>query len=183
MAGVGRTSGVAALLCLLALVGCTADPSGPVSSPTPTPSVQTPTESAQERQERLDYAAAEKAYRTFRAEYGRVLRAGGAKEPTRVMTATAGGDYLDTFTQVIKGYKKLGSREVGREKIAYIRRSGYAPRSIRLDVCEDSRATKTIRKNGKVGRGEVRTAALEVRRLSGDWKVWSGTGKLVETCA
>ncbi len=73
---------VGALACALALVGCT--PAAPAEpSPSPSPAVQTPAETTQERQQRLDYAAAEKSYRTFRAEYERVLRAGGAKEPTR----------------------------------------------------------------------------------------------------
>src|SRR3954454_8462186 len=128
MARVGRGLVTAALLCLLTAQGCSADLGSP--SPSPTAPTHTPTESAQQRQERLDYAAAEKAYRTFRAEYGRVLRAGGAKEPTRVMKATAGGDYLATFTEVIRGYKQLGSREVGTEKIVYVHRAGYSERSI-----------------------------------------------------
>src|SRR3954447_26636471 len=182
MARVGRGLLTAALLCLLTAQGCSADLSGPSPSPSPTTPAQALTESAQQRQERLDYAAAEKAYRTFRAEYGRVLRAGGAKEPTSVMKATAGGDYLATFTEVIRGYKQLGSREVGTEKIVYVHRSGYSEQSIRLDVCEDSRSTRTARRNGDATAGELRTAALEVRRTSDDWKVWSGSGKLVDSC-
>ena len=88
----GRTGvGVVALVCALALgpAGCTPDA---VVQPTPSPSASsaTPTETDAERQERLDYAAAEKAYRTFRAEYGRVLRAGGAKEPTIQASVTCG---------------------------------------------------------------------------------------------
>ena len=96
MGGAGRTLGVATLLCVLATAGCSPGSEAPGPAPTPPSPVQTtPTESPQERQERLDYAAAEKAYRTFRAEYGRVLRAGGAKEPTKVMKATAGGRVLE----------------------------------------------------------------------------------------
>src|SRR4051812_42967822 len=125
MARVGRGLVTAALLCLLTAQGCAADLSSPSPSPSPTPPAQTPTESAQQRQERLDYAAAEKAYRTFRAEYGRVLRAGGGKEPTRVMKATAGGDYLATFSRVIRGYKAIGSRDVGEEEVIFVHPGGY----------------------------------------------------------
>lgn len=183
MAGGRKAVGAAALLCVLAVTGCTAEagtPAPSVSSP-PAPSAS-PTETEQERQERLDYAAAEKAYRTFRREYGRVLRAGGAKKPTKVMRATAGGEYLETFSRVIRGYRELGSREVGREKIVYVHHGGYAADVVRLDVCEDSSDTRTVRRNGQTVKGEVRTAALEVRQVSGSWKVWSGSGKLVRSC-
>ena len=51
----------------------------PTSSPTPvvapTPSATTPAESPQEREERLAYEGAEKAYRTFITEYFRVVGA------------------------------------------------------------------------------------------------------------
>lgn len=175
-----RRAVVAAVLAALALAGCSPGPTEP--TPSPTPSVQTPTETPEERQERLDYAAAEKAYRTFRAEYGRVLRAGGAKEPTKVMKETAGGEYLSTFAEVVRGYKVAGSREVGSERIAYVRPGGYGEASLVLEVCEDSRQTKTVRRNGDSVRGELRTATLEVRLEREAWKVWAGTGKLVKSC-
>jgi hypothetical protein len=182
MASVGKTWRVVALLCLLALLGCTPARGGPVSPPPPTAASQTPTESAQERQERLDYAAAEKAYRTFRAEYNRVLRAGGAKEPTKVMKATAGGPYLHTFAEVIEAYAANGSRDIGRERIRYVRPAGHDAKAVALLVCEDSRAIRTSRKSGRDGHGEIRTADLEVRLTHVGWKVWSGTGKLVDSC-
>jgi hypothetical protein len=181
MAGVGRTVGVPALLCVLALVGCTPDPGGPTPFPTPT-ATQTPSESAQERQERLDYAAAERAYRTFRAEYGRVLRAGGAKEPTKVMKATAGGDYLNTFSDVIRGYRKLGSHATGKEKIVFVRPRGHEPRSLALDVCEDDRMVRTIRRSRTAGHGDLRQVELQLRRTNEGWKIWSGKGEVVESC-
>src|SRR3954466_5632221 len=101
MARVGRGLLTAALLCLLTAQGCSADLSGPSPSPSPTTPAQTPTESAQQRQERLDYAAAEKAYRTFRAEFNRILRAGGAVRPSTTMTRTASGSYLKETSDVI----------------------------------------------------------------------------------
>lgn len=176
-----RRAVVAAVLGALALVGCT--PPGPTEpTPSPTPSVQTPTETPEERQERLDYAAAEKAYRTFRAEYGRVLQAGGAKEPTKVMKATAGGEYLATFAEVIRSYRDAKSRNKGMEVIGYVRRSGYSNSAIALEVCEDGRATQTLLPSGASRPGEVRTASLEVRKTGKNWRVWSGTGELVESC-
>ena len=76
--------GALAALCLSAVACTPSEPSTP--SPSPTPSAS-PTETALERQTRLDFEAAEKAYRTFSAEYDRLANAGGAKEPTQVLKA------------------------------------------------------------------------------------------------
>jgi len=179
----GRTGvAVTTLLCAVVLAACTPDPVVQ-PTPSPTPTVATPTETAAERQERLDYAAAEKAYRTFRAEYGRVLRAGGAKEPTKVMKETAGGDYLATFTEVIRNYKESGSQVKGIEKIRYVRTDGYGPRELSLEVCEDGTKTTTLLPSGESKVGEVRTANLQVKKLGAEWKIWAGTGMLVNSCA
>lgn len=178
----GRTGvAVTTLLCAVVLAACTPDPVVQ-PTPSPTPTVATPTETAAERQERLDYAAAEKAYRTFRAEYGRVLRAGGAKEPTKVMKETAGGDYLATFTEVIRGFKKLNSRSVGSENIVYVRPGGYSISEVTLQVCEDDRNLETVRKDGQRVRGDLRAATLQVRRTKGAWILWSGDGEVVQSC-
>ena len=177
-----RALGVAAAACLLAVTGCTAD--GPAApSPSPSPAAQTPTETSQERQQRLDYAAAEKSYRTFRAEYNRVLRAGGAKAPTKVMMATAGGDYLGEFRQIVEAFDGLGDHQRGDEVIKYVRPSGYSTSELLLDVCEDGRAAKIISKKGRViGSGEIRTAAIRVKRVGQDWKLWTGSGRAVKSC-
>ena len=176
-----RVVGAVVLMSTLALTGCTPDgPAGP--TPSLSSAAPTPLETTQERQERLDYAAAEKSYRTFRAEYERVLRAGGAKDATATMKNTAGGGYLKTFTEVVQAFSANGSRDTGRETIAYVRPSGYASDSLALEVCEDSRSVVTIRRSGHRSRGEVRQATIEVRKVSNVWKVWSGTGKLDDSC-
>lgn len=185
MSGARKATGAVVLLGVLAVAACTPGPPEPSPPPTPTPTPsasQSPSETPQERQERLDYAAAEKSYRTFRAEYNRVLRAGGAKEPTKVMKATAGGEYLATFTRVIRSYENVGSRNAGTERITYVRPSGYTADLISLDVCEDGSKSKTLLPSGSFRRGELRTAALEVRKIQNHWKVWSGSGKRVGAC-
>ena len=161
-------------------LGCTPTPE-PTASPTPTPS-PTPTENAVERQMRLDFEAAEKSYRTFRAELGRVLRAGGAKEATPVMKATASGEYLETFTRVVRGYRTTESHDTGKERIVYVRRGAHSPTSLHIDVCEDSRAVKSFERGVLTGSGELRTANLEVRKVNGVWKIWTGTGQKVKQC-
>ena len=179
----GRTGvGAAALLCAVALGGCTAD-AGVQPTPSPTPSVATPTESAEERQERLDYAAAEKAYRTFRAEFGRVMRAGGAKQPTARMRATAAGPYLKEFTEIIRAYEGLGLRTTGKERIRYVRPAGHGPQELNLEVCEDSSGLMEVDIDGKVvPAGEIRIASIQVRATKSGWKLWSGEGRKVASC-
>lgn len=173
--------GVVTLACLLAVTGCTSDePAGP--APSPTPVVQTPTETTLERQQRLDYAAAEKAYRTFRAEYNRVLRAGGAKKPTKLMKATAGGSYLAELTEVIVAYDGIGGHDSGKEKIVYVRPDGHSARAVILEVCEDGRPILSVAPRRRL-KGELRVARLEVRKVGNSWKLWSGTGQKVSSCA
>ena len=179
VAGAGRLAMVAAVLVLLGS-GCTPDP-GP--QPTPSPVAPTPTENAQEREQRLAYEAAEKSYRTYRAELQRVLRAGGATTPTELMRKTAGGQYLEETSAVAEAYKGLGHRDAGSERIVYVRRSGYSSSSLVLSVCEDSRQVTTLDQQGhKLYRGELRTAELTVEKKSTEWKVWAGTGKEVAVC-
>lgn len=178
-----RAAVVVAVGCLA--LGCTPQP-GPGPTPTPSPTATpapTPPETARERQERLDFEAAEKAYRTFRAELGRVLRAGGASKPTPVMNETASGSYLDNFVAVADAYKDTGTRDSGRERIGYVKRGGYSLTSLTLDVCEDSRGVETYRRTKYVGAGEVRTARLDVRKKDGSWKVHDGSGQKVTSCA
>ncbi|GAA1431046.1 hypothetical protein GCM10009616_17200 [Microlunatus lacustris] len=179
----GRTwVGAVALLCAIVLGGCTPDP-GVTPSPSPTVSSASPVETDAERQERLDYAAAEKAYRTFRAEFGRVMKAGGAKSPTMTMKQTAGGDYLAEFSEIIQAYRGLGLKTVGDERIEYVRQAGYSATRVSLEVCEDSRLVQEVDSAGKSSpAGELRTALIEVRRVGGAWKLWSGEGKKVSTC-
>ena len=82
----------------------------PDHSPTPvvapTPSASTPTESPQEREERLAYEGAEKAYRTFITEYTRVVRASDRPHVTRRCVTHATGDYLKAYSAFIKQRRK-----------------------------------------------------------------------------
>ena len=178
----GRGLLVGACLLTFLSAGCTPNdpPPAPPSTNVPSP---TPTENAQEREERLAYEAAEKSYREFRAEFYRVLGAGGAKSATPVMRATAAGPYLKNFTEVAEAYREQKSYSRGAEVTGYIRRAGYESVSLVLDVCEDTRNVKDYSRSGKYqGRGEVRVARLEARKVSGAWKIWDGKGEKVTSC-
>ena len=67
----------AVVACCALAVACT--PEQPASAPSPTPVSTTPTESQIERQMRLDYEAAEKAYQAALAEQERQAVLGIAK--------------------------------------------------------------------------------------------------------
>ena len=71
----------AVVACCALAAACTQEPAQ-MSSPSPTPLATTPRESQIERQMRLDYEAAEEAYRTNIAEQDRLYQAGGAIEAT-----------------------------------------------------------------------------------------------------
>src|SRR5918995_1248977 len=120
--------------CVL-LAGCTpAD--GTISPPPPAtsaPASATPPETAQQREERLAYEAAEKAYRTFRAEYNRLYRSeGGSAEPTIVMKDNAAGTYLRSMLAFLKhkvDHERHSDRGV---RIAYVRQGGFSPQELVL---------------------------------------------------
>ena len=67
LGGRGFVSVGAVVACCALAAACTSEPP-PVITPAPTSAATTPTESQIERQMRLDYEAAEAAYRANRAE-------------------------------------------------------------------------------------------------------------------
>lgn len=168
---------------LLALVGfgCTPQTTPP---PPPTPQASTtPAESPQEREERLAYEAAEKSYRDFRAEFNRLLIAGGASKASAQMTRTAGSTYLKENLEVIQAYRGLDYHQEGTEEIVFVRRNGYSPTSILLSTCEDARGVSILSRKGKlIAKGDARLIELDVKLKDKSWKVWSGTGKKVASC-
>ncbi len=140
-------------------------------------------ESPQEREERLAYESAEKSYREFRGEVERVYARGGAAQPTAVMKATAGGQYLDSYQKVSEAYRDLKHHSKGQLKIAYVHRGGFSSSELILDVCEDGRGVTTYDRLGeKLYTDDLRKLHLTARAVDGTWKVWSGTGEASASC-
>ena len=83
----------AVVTCCALATACSPD-QAPANTPSPTLVATTPAESQIERQMRLDYEAAEEAYRANIAEQDRLYQAGGATKPRRCIEATATGSYL-----------------------------------------------------------------------------------------
>ena len=179
----GAISAACALLAACTPADGTAPSTPPVTASTASAS-ETPPETAQEREERLAYEAAEKAYRTFRAEYNRLYTSpdAGAKA-TKAMTNTAAGPYLQSMLGFLE-YKVDHRRHSDRGvRIGYIRAGGYSPDEVVLLVCEDGSKVKVLDANGRqVSRGGVSKLTLYVRPIQGRWKVWNGDQNVVKSC-
>ena len=167
------TVGAAVACCALA-AACTSDPV-PTSTPSTSPTATTPTESQIERQMRLDYEAAEEAYRSNRAEQARLYQAGGTTKATSTMRATATDSYLRITLEALRRIKKLEWHATGStEIIGVIANSGWREDEVRLTTCEDSSVVQFFDRAGKevtpsTNRRYVQ--ALKVINRSGRWKV------------
>jgi len=141
----GTTMAVGALLG-----ACTPEPPQTGSTPasTPTPSASTQTESPVEREQRLDFEAAEKAYRAATAEQSRLYRRGGAQKATAALKETATGEYLAFSVRQLRSVKKQRLKITGRLVIVGIERTAWKDGSVILTSCEDGSSTKVIDKAG-----------------------------------
>jgi len=182
-----RGCGVVLVAGLLA-AGCTPEP-GPMPSATPPPSVAspsprpTPTENAQERQQRLDFEAAEKAYLTADAETARLALKGGANNPTKVLLATATGQYLDVQVEDLRTLKMNGWRADRPLRTSVSADGGWSPKEIGLTACEDGSEVKLLDQEGKeVAKDRHRrfVQKLTAVRRDGTWKISTIESKVVK---
>ena len=157
--------------CALA-AACTSEPAS-TSTPSPTPAATTPTESQIERQMRLDYEAAETAYKAALAEQGRQAGLGIAKL-TPALRASATGSYLDLVIRALRYANERQWRSTGSTRILGIVPNGWRKRTVRLIACEDSSGVRLIDEGGTdVTRQKTRTYVQEltVENVDGRWKV------------
>jgi len=178
--------GAFSAVCAL-LAGCTpADGTIPAPPPaTPASTSATPPETAQQREERLAYEAAEKAYRTFAAEYARLQQQDeGTGGPTKIMTDNAAGPYLKAMRVFLRSKAEKGTHSDSAVRIAYILRGGYSADELILLVCQDGSDVKVLdRSNEVVGKGTVSKLNIYLRPISGRWKIWSAHQEVVKSCA
>ena len=168
----GFVSVGAVVTCCALAAGCSPD-QAPVNTPPPTPAA-TPAESQIERQMRLDYEAAERAYRANMAEQDRQSQLGIAVR-TEKLTSTGSDNYLIFVLQVLRDIRDSGWRANGTTTIRGVARGGWQEGQVRLTACEDNSAVKFIDKEGKdvTPKNDVRTYVqdLTVNRVRGRWKV------------
>jgi len=163
----------AAVACCAIAAACTPEPAA-TSTPSPTPAATTSTESQIERQMRLDYEAAEKAYRDNMTEQDRQSQLGVAIH-TKELTSTATGNYLRFVLEVLRDIRDSGWRADGRTTIRSVARSGWRKDQIHLTACEDNSAVKFLDKKGRdvtpKNGDRIYVQNLTVTRFKGRWKV------------
>jgi hypothetical protein len=172
----------AAVACCAIAAACTAEPVA-TSTPSPTPAATTPTESQIERQMRLDYEAAEKAYETAAAEQHRQALLGIVKS-TPALKESATGSYLDLVLRALRYAHDRHWRSTGSTKILGIVPSGWQERTVQLIACEDSSGVRLIDKKGNdVTRQKTRTYVqqLTVESVDGRWKVAEASTTVVKS--
>lgn len=163
----------AAVACCALAAACTSEPA-PSSAPSPIRAATTPTETQIERQMRLDYQGAERAYRANMAEQDRQARLGIAVK-TEELTSTARGNYLLFVLEVLRDIRDSGWRAEGATTIRGIARQGWQEDQVRLSACEDSSSVTFVDEEGRevTPKKLVRTYVqdLTVDRVKGRWKV------------
>jgi hypothetical protein len=172
LGGRGFVSVGAVVACCALASACSPD-QAPASSPSPT-LVTTPAESQIERQIRLDYEAAEEAYRANISEQDRLARTGGVGRPTARLKATAEGEYLSSAVASLALIKRKGWRGSGSTTIVSIGRVGWRKKHVKLLSCEDGSRLRLFDNSGKdvTPNGDSRFVQhLVVVQRAGRWRV------------
>jgi hypothetical protein len=169
----------AVVACCALAAACTSEP-GSTSTPSPTSAATTPTESQIERQIRVDYEAAETAYRAAVAEHDRQAQLGIASASKLEQTAT--GVYLDFSLRSLRRSRDAGWRANGETKILDVVASGWQERTVRLIACEDSSGVRFTSERGKnvTPRGRrTYVQDLTASKVGTNWKVADISTKVV----
>lgn len=166
----------AAIVVSALVAACTPDVVPPPSSPTPTPSPTSasPTENALEREQRLAFEGAEKAYRLNMTEQNRVLAAGGAKQPPKLIRDTAAGAYLENVIRTMRLAHTEKWRIDNPTKVVAVTAQTYGSDSVTLVGCEDNRSVHILYGNGRKvtpAGSRLYLQSLTVRKYGSSWKV------------
>jgi hypothetical protein len=176
----GFVSVGAVVACCALVVACI--PEQPPSTPSAPPASTRPTESQIERQMRLDYEAAETAYRAAVAEHDRQAQLGTASAAELKQTAT--GVYLAFSLRSLRRSRDSGWRANGKTKVIDVVGSGWQERTVRLIACEDSSGVQFTDKRGKDVTPRIRRTYVQdltASRVGTDWKVADISSKVVKS--
>jgi hypothetical protein len=172
--------GAAIAGCAL-VAACTPDP-GPTTTPTPVPPTTasatpsaTPTETEIERQQRLDWEAAEAAYRLAVLESDRLAREGGVTKPSKKLSSVATDEFLELAITGLRILESHQWRYEGAVTILGVKRQG-GWRSSRLNLvgCEDNSTWRILDKNDRDVTPKKQPdyiQSLVVKRVDRVWKV------------
>jgi len=174
----------AVVACCALTAACTQEPAQ-TSSLSPTPAATTPSESQIERQMRLDFEAAERAYRSSTAEQDRLYHAGGATKATPALTATATGSYLRITLKSLREVHESGWHAKGNTKIiGVVGNGGWRDGRVGLTSCEDNNAIRFFDRSGEdvTPKNERRyVQELTVVKVTERWKVSTASSKRVHS--
>jgi hypothetical protein len=164
------------------VAACTPEPA-PTVTPSPTPASVTPTETEIERQQRLDYEAAEKAYRRAVTESDRLAQQGSA-ETTSELEAVTTGAYLELQIDSLRYLKDRDLRQRGSVSIIKVSRDGgWSSDELNLIACEDNSSWRVFNKAGKDVTPSDQpdyVQSLVVVQTKDGWKVSDATSKKVD---
>ena len=174
----------AVVACCALTAACTQEPAQ-TGSLSPTPAATTPSESQIERRMRLDYEAAERAYRINMAEQDRLYKAGGAVDATPVLKATATGSYLRISIKSLRDVYHSGWRATaGTRILGVVRDGGWKGDRVGLTSCEDNEIVTFVDKSGQDVTPDgpaLYVQALTIVRVDRSWKVSSAMTRKVKT--
>jgi hypothetical protein len=146
----------------------------PMATPIPSPSVS-PTETDIERQTRLDWEAAEKAYRAAVSEGDRLARTGGVTKATPKLSAVSTGEFLDLQLTSLKLLKSRKWQFRGHVSILGVKRaSGWSSAELELLACEDNSTWRLLDQSGRDVTPKNQPdyiQTLTVKKDRGSWKV------------
>ena len=164
----------AAVACCALAAACSPEPA-PTSTSPATQVATTPTESQIEREMRLDYEAAENAYRASTSEQDRLYQAGGAIKASPALSATTTGSYLRITLQSLREVRKSGWHAKGHTKIVGVAHNGgWQSDRVGLTSCEDNSAIRFFDRRGEDVTPEVErryVQKLTVVKVAQRWKV------------
>ena len=172
----------AAVACCALAAACTSEPV-PSSAPSPIRAATTPTETQIERQMRLDYQAAEKAYRANIVEQDRLARAGGVRRATPGLKSTAESEYLSATIASLAYIKRKGWHGTGSTTILGVEHIGWQEKRVRIMSCEDGSGLRLFDESGKdvTPKGDSQfVQSLSVVQRDDRWKVSTFDSKSVK---
>lgn len=182
-----RAFRLGAVAATCALAAACAPSAARVPTPSPSPTRVTPAETQVEREIRQAFEAAEKAYRANWAEVGRLSLEGGAVKPTRVLTNTSNGNYLEVQMLGLKSYKKNNEHAKRLGTVLWLRRGAYKQTELELSSCEDYRAVTVVDGVGKEVHLKTTGTRVYVQRIKVTltqklWKLNDFSSEQVKQC-
>lgn len=133
------------------------------------------------------YAEAEQVYRTYQAEFLKVIRAGGADKLTPGLEAVLGSDDVrKVVAGELKLFKKdgLSIRGPGAKIVKATRRPSFLKNGsvATIDFCVDSRDTDIYEGSKRVNQGILGKDTTYFRQVDGSLKIVFIVGDEVKSC-